>query len=203
MVRWERKRIIMAVVAIAAALMSTMFTKSAHGAQSTSKYYPDLLQNWGIGGPINHEGNSHEYVIGLLYGGGEFTEYRQLGKADNIPAMWTKLYLPSGMQLMKAAPYKSRFSDTYYRSYYHKPVPKTNLRWQKGLPPTWKVLNVNQGVLPRVAFWITGQPGQCFSATTQGMYRHHKRWVRIPHAPLQHAQACLPGAPPPTTTTTG
>jgi hypothetical protein len=165
------------------------------------KYYPPLMENWGVDGPLKRSGNATEYVLGLRYEGFLGGDYRPIGSKDVIPAMWTQLILPSGVKLLNSGMYKSHFSDLDYWRFFHRRIPKTNSRWSSvhGVP-TWKVRNVAVGVLPRVAFWVSGQPGQCFKATTKGMFRHKKHWVRIRHAPVQTGTACLP-QPPPTTTT--
>lgn len=177
-----------------------------------SKYYPPLMQNWGVFGPLKTSGSNAKFAIGLLYPGFVGSVYPSVAKNhDTIPAMWTKLLLPAGMKLMSSSGYVSHFWDVGYRNQFGRRIPKMNLRWSLvHSVPVWKVLNVNGGVQPRVTFWVTGQPGQCFISTTQGMYhkkvkrgnRHVRVWSPIPHAPVQKAQACLPGDPS-TTTTTG
>ncbi len=205
------------VVAICAAFIAATTASATMNANAAStrtlaqthwaKDYPELMENWGIFGPIKKEvtstGIKAEYVIGFHYGGGESVVYHVLGKKDIIPAMWSQLLLSGGVTLLKDSDHKTHFTDAFYRSTYHKRIPKTNLQWHfvKGVP-MWKNVNVSEGNLPRAVFWISGQPGQCFKVTAQGRYRHKKRWVRIAHAPVQTAQACLPGTPP-TTTTTG
>jgi hypothetical protein len=163
-----------------------------------SKYYPPLVQNWRVFGPLKRQGNAAQYAIGLLHRG--VLPYPVIErKKDIIPAMRTQLILPAGVKLLTRGSYKSRFSDHLWRSYWHRPIPKTNLRWRiiHGAP-TWKVLRVGANA-PRVAFWVSGKPGQCFQAKTMGLYRRNRRWIRIPDAPVQTARTCLPS---PTSTTT-
>lgn len=201
MLRLSLKKCVVGLAVIAALVIPSTFVPRAFSAQrSVQKYYPPLMQGWEIR-KLKSQGNMTEYTVALNYPGFLGADYPAIGKRDVVPAMWSRLILPSGVELMKSGVYKSHFSDSGYRNQFGHRIPKTNLRWQKGLRPTWKVLNVNGGVLPRVTFWLTGQPGQCFKATTQGMYRHKKHWIRIPHAPVQTSQNCLPASPPTTTTT--
>jgi hypothetical protein len=180
--------------------------KLAGGVQAApaapNKYYPPLLQNFGPA-ELKTQGGAAEFAIDMNYGGGE-AGIPQLGRQDIIPAVWMRLLLPSGVTLLRGGTYRSHFSDYGWRTYFRTPPPKTNLRWQfvHGVP-TWKVRKIAEGILPRVTFWLSGQPGQCFTVTARAMYRHKKHWIAIPHAPFQTAQGCLPGSTGTTTTTTG
>lgn len=182
-----------------------------------NKYYPPLLEEWGINGPFGQKGIYVKYGMIMSYPGGLFVDYPQLGRRDIIPIMRVKLVMPTGMKLLnpKSGPLKSKFSDALYWSVYHKRTPKSNLRWfyKRGIP-TWQVSQLSEGNLPRVFFWVSGQPGQCFYATDQGFYhkklRRKKHIVRvlapIPHSPVDKTPtSCLPtppGSTTPTTTTT-
>jgi hypothetical protein len=166
-----------------------------------SKNHPPLMQNWQVFGPLNTQGNAAKYAIRLVYPGKLPYPVIERNK-DIVPAMRTQLLLHGRVKLLMGGSYKSQFSDRLWRRHWHRPIPTTNLRWRivRGAP-TWEVVKVGPSA-PRVAFWVSGQPGVCFQAKTMGVYRRHRRWMRIPHSPVQTAKACLPSPPATTTATT-
>lgn len=164
-----------------------------------NKYHPPPLESLRVFGPLRRQGNAAKYAIRLVH---RDVPPSRTARRDIVPAVSTQLILPDGMKLLTRGSYKSQFSDRLWRSYWHRPIPNTNLRWRiiHGAP-TWKVLKVGASA-PRVAFWVSGQPGQCFLTKAMGVYRHNRRWVRILHSPVQTAKACLPSAPGTTTAPT-
>lgn len=164
-----------------------------------STHHSPLMLTLRVVGPLKRRGNAARYAIRLVHRG---MMRSGTARRNIVPAMRTQLILPDGMKLLRRGSYSSRFSDRLWRSYWHRPIPDTNLRWRiiRGVP-TWRVLKVGASA-PRVAFWVRGRSSQCFQAKTIGMYRHDIRWVKILHAPTQTAKACLPSAAGATTATT-
>lgn len=182
-------------VLVGATLVAVKFAGRARAAPSSrddvGKYYPRLMQRWQVFGPLRVQGNTAEYAISLRHPGKR--PYLRIGRRkDFVPAIRTQLVLPAGVKLLRRGRHKSLFSDRLWRSRWHRPIPETNLRWSiiHGVP-TWKALKVGPSA-PRVAFWVSGQPGQCFQTKSIGMYRRSRHWKRIPSTLVQRATTCFP-----------
>jgi hypothetical protein len=165
------------------------------------RHHPPLLQRWQVVGPLKVQGNAAKYAIRLIFP--SVPRYRVIERNRGvIPEMKTRLLLPAQVKLLTRGSYKSKFSDRLWRRHWHRPIPKTNLRWRiSHSVPTWEAVRVGPSA-PKVAFWIRGRPGECFKAQTMGMQRQDRRWVRIVNAPVQTAKTCLPSQPGPSSSNT-
>lgn len=182
-----------------------MAVELADGAQAApesydqaSQHHPAPAQTLRVFGPLKRQESATKYAIGLVH-----RDTPPGMRRRNVRrAMRTEVILPDGMRLLTRGRYKSQFSDRLWRRYWRGPIPDTNLRWRiiHGTP-TWRVLNVG-ATAPRVAFWVSGHPGQCFQVKTVGMHQHNRRWIRNRHSLVQTAKACLPSGPGTTPATT-